>query len=778
MGLLDHLGFKHYALESDSPEFEAVLQKKNELNTAIFYGYIGLVFFIFALTKLIRYLYIRNRYLRKDVRVLAIPTRLARRWFIKKAFYPWATRGHAVIITGYLIINIVVCFVRVSSHLKSIQLARRTGWMSAFNFSFLILLSMKNTPLSKLTGYSYERLNVFHRWVGITAQVQGVVHTIAISAGTYMLVPRQTFILIKSENIMGIVALAAWTIMMLSFPALRKRAYEWFYAIHMIFFPVVALALFLHNKHCREPVLAAVGLYTLDRLIRSNRYIWHNRYSRHLKASLQVTDDGATLLSIPRSDFTWRPGSHAFVNVPRLRYFQSHPFTIASVGDDLDQLGHQKTVRFLIRPKSGFTKALFAEAKKSEGQGRRRRTKDVTAYVDGPYGSVPDFNAYDRVILIAAGSGVTFILPIAVSLVRRGQIKSLQFIWSVRDESALTAVQEQLREIASPARHGHSDVLVDVRLHITGKMAVQRKPTVVQRLVSVARRQPQHPYQYNLYGSSVSLAQSNPRSAAAEPIYEGTPPLPSDSSGLTTPNQNRWSFGEPYAPRLPSSLSPGYRFTSPPARHARTVSYDSAPGSSPAGTLDSNAPLLADDIGGKKTPEVSVREVRQFVGGDLPSLPLTPGAFNPPPPPPSRSRGVSNATVDGSDRDRDRDREGELDHGGGRGMAAGEGLIEGFSSGNDDDDDDNNNEDEKSLEVKRRSKRPKVRDDLARFHVAGRPDLPRIIRGTVDDASELDTIAIGACGVTAMTDEIRAVVADSIGTRGPSLSLFCEEFGW
>ena len=40
------------------------------------------------------------------------------------------------------------------------------GRMATTNSALAFLLAMKNTPLAFLTGYSHERLNVLHRWVG------------------------------------------------------------------------------------------------------------------------------------------------------------------------------------------------------------------------------------------------------------------------------------------------------------------------------------------------------------------------------------------------------------------------------------------------------------------------------------------------------------------------------------------------------------------------------------------------------------------------------------
>ena len=81
---------------------------------------------------------------------------------------------------------------------------------------------MKNTPLAKIIGCSHEYLNVFHRWVGFVAWVQGAVHLVAIALATSRLIPNQLYILLDTENVLGIVAFGAWTIMMLAFPLLRR----------------------------------------------------------------------------------------------------------------------------------------------------------------------------------------------------------------------------------------------------------------------------------------------------------------------------------------------------------------------------------------------------------------------------------------------------------------------------------------------------------------------------------------------------------------------------
>lgn len=64
--------------------------------------------------------------------------------------------------------------------------------------------------------------------------------------------------------------------------------------------------------------------------------------------------------------------------------------------------------------------------------------------IDGPFGGVPqDLGIYEHALLIAGGSGVTFIVPILQDLVRRmnsnegAVIRTVDVIWSIRDTGGM-----------------------------------------------------------------------------------------------------------------------------------------------------------------------------------------------------------------------------------------------------------------------------------------------------------------------------------------------------
>lgn len=59
--------------------------------------------------------------------------------------------------------------------------------------------------------------------------------------------------------------------------------------------------------------------------------------------------------------------------------------------------------------------------------------------VDGPYGHVPNFRDYDKVILVAGGSGASFTFAVALDLIESTEhaVRSIDFIWIVRSHGKL-----------------------------------------------------------------------------------------------------------------------------------------------------------------------------------------------------------------------------------------------------------------------------------------------------------------------------------------------------
>lgn len=87
----------------------------------------------------------------------------------------------------------------------------------------------------------------------------------------------------------------------------------------------------------------------------------------------------------------------------------------------------------------GFTRDLYKAAQASPG-------KSLRCSVDGAYGQVPNFKVFDKVVLVAGGSGASFTFAIALDLIEASKkaVMSIDFIWIVRHEGTLNVDKETM----------------------------------------------------------------------------------------------------------------------------------------------------------------------------------------------------------------------------------------------------------------------------------------------------------------------------------------------
>lgn len=89
-------------------------------------------------------------------------------------------------------------------------------------------------------------------------------------------------------------------------------------------------------------------------------------------------------------------------------------------------------LEFVVSSHDGFTRDLHQYALKHPGA-------TVKASVEGSYGTLPDTSEYDRVVLVAGGSGSTFTFGMALNMLKNvasTQLeKKITFIWMVKYES-------------------------------------------------------------------------------------------------------------------------------------------------------------------------------------------------------------------------------------------------------------------------------------------------------------------------------------------------------
>ncbi|KAJ5049347.1 hypothetical protein NUH16_007865 [Penicillium rubens] len=226
-----------------------------------------------------------------------------------------------------------------------------------------------------------------------------------------------------------------------------RRYYELFYMLHITMFILIMITVGMHRPKFSTSVVIIViftaCLWTLDRIIRGAKIFW-NFFGNSL--TVTALPGNALRVKLGRR-MRYSPGSHAFLWVPAIRWAESHPFTLLSSDPS----------EFVIRVYDGFTRDLYKAAQEFPGRSLR-------CSVDGAYGQIPNFKVFEKVVLVAGGSGASFTFAVALDLIEafNKAVKSIDFIWVVRHQESLEWFAQELKQLQS-----HPEV--NLIIHVTGQ---------------------------------------------------------------------------------------------------------------------------------------------------------------------------------------------------------------------------------------------------------------------------------------------------------------------
>jgi len=302
----------------------------------------------------------------------------------------------------------------------------RGAWVSVTQVPLVYLLASKSSLIGYLTGSSHEKLNWLHRWVSRTLLVTVTVH------GSFFMAEwvRADFVQLEIWMMpMVIYGLGAWAILVWTFftslSPLRKMAYEFFVLQH-----IVAAGFFLWLLSIHVPSYAtyniwfAIAAVSFDWALRLCFLFYQNFRIRPFgamrngmrrvghQAEVKAMSSDITILTIKDAHISWKPGQHIYVWLPRLGLLESHPFTIASRYTTSKQCDCND-IQLAIRAQSGFSRRIHRYAERVRGS---HQVLPLTAFIAGPYGSPPRWDAFETLILISASTGASFTLPILESL--------------------------------------------------------------------------------------------------------------------------------------------------------------------------------------------------------------------------------------------------------------------------------------------------------------------------------------------------------------------------
>ncbi|KAJ5092610.1 hypothetical protein NUU61_007480 [Penicillium alfredii] len=478
-----------------------------------------------------------------------------------------------VIVLSALIFVTLYCFVPQplyywSVALGSPPLAVRAGMLAVAMVPWIVALSTKANFISMLTGLGPERLNGLHRWSAYLCLFLSLVHMVPFyitpiwEDGALMnyrqYLPRNIYVYGT-----GFAALVPLLVLCIhSLPFLRHWMYELFIVIHIPVSWVFVAMLFWHTKNFLSSwayLWTTIVIWILSYLIRLFYLNWTNpfRMSSFMigeESAVTLLPQNAIKVTVP-TKMRWRPGQYVYLRMPRVAFFESHPFTIASLcSEDFPSAYGEKyrDLTLVFRPFHGFTRKVFHKALK------HGPFKTYTAFLEGPYGGMQrEMSAFDDVIFFAGGSGITAIASQLLDLIKKirdgkAVTKSVRVIWALKTPETMEWFQEELRICRDYAPAN----IVSCHFFLTGlnqedsagRDLVQEK--IFGMLQGIDKRN-------SAYIREVAAGNEAMEKELRRENEDGLAALPSAHTASHFPN-NRHYYQPSMDPYAPPTSSPGY----------------------------------------------------------------------------------------------------------------------------------------------------------------------------------------------------------------------------
>jgi predicted ferric reductase len=293
----------------------------------------------------------------------------------------WAT------IVSAVIYGVVYPSVSASGHVA------RTALIACFVFA------QRNSIVTFLTGMPIDRMLFYHKLSGRVALLGTLTHAWAFLVDPHF----QAHVGIENPSVATKLATAfqgsvntsgtmimfmVFGIIITSLPYFRRRVFEFFYFLHVMFVFGVVVGVFFHTGILG--IMLVLCTWGVDVFLRS---IVMARTLYPQKAKLRILSDTVVELSFPKiRGFDYNPGQYIYVALPELSFLEWHPFSLSSAPK-------MKTVTLHIRRAGDWTNALYELAKKKS---------EVSIMMEGPYGSLGvDLvgDRYKMVMLVSGGIG-------------------------------------------------------------------------------------------------------------------------------------------------------------------------------------------------------------------------------------------------------------------------------------------------------------------------------------------------------------------------------------
>ncbi|CED83553.1 Ferric reductase, NADH/NADPH oxidase and related proteins [Phaffia rhodozyma] len=350
----------------------------------------------------------------------------------------------------------------------------RSGVIATAQLPFVVALGCKNSIAVMLLGRSREKFNYVHRFMGKLIFIGSSIHT-WVFGQKYI---RQKAFEKKLHTELVLAGFIAWLgvalVTVSSFPIVRRRAFEFFQVCHWVGFMTTLIALYFHVDFCKPYCLSALGLYAIDLLYQFTL----KKHLLPLQAVLTPLADGeTTMVEIPRMKTGWRTGQYVTIRVIDSgmgfsKICQKHPFTIANAPSSVSGMDGD-CLRLFIKSSGGWTKKLSALSRGGNTLDGPLGSRQVRVLIEGPYGGLGNTltTSFSSVLLLAGGSGITFVLAQAAGLVARAasggcRADRVDVVWIVRHDRTLESFLPYLTPLLRPTRARKTSEGIRLNIHI------------------------------------------------------------------------------------------------------------------------------------------------------------------------------------------------------------------------------------------------------------------------------------------------------------------------
>ncbi|KAG5765407.1 hypothetical protein H9Q72_006538 [Fusarium xylarioides] len=264
--------------------------------------------------------------------------------------------------------------------------------------------------------FNWDLLQEFHIRISCVAILLATLHAIGHLTGSFVhgsdpknedavaealgpdMVPRPYIDYVRSlPGFTGITALGLFYILsLLSIPQVRKWNYEIFQLGHLLMFPIIGLMMAHGTAALLQWPMFGYFLAFPTLLVLVERAVRICLGFHRIKATMKVLDkETVEITAVIPSERLWKykAGQYIFLQVPKISFFQWHPFTVSFCRGNKMML-HIKT--------DGNWTAKLRELGGESGE------SEIEVGINGPFGAPAQrFYDFNHSIIIGAGIGVT-----------------------------------------------------------------------------------------------------------------------------------------------------------------------------------------------------------------------------------------------------------------------------------------------------------------------------------------------------------------------------------